>query len=63
MSTAMSIRSKCILMNAAVAAGLAYKLWKSAPIAVALATGLILFPLVNLILFFVSSKSTSLKRT
>lgn len=63
MSTAMCVRTKCILMNAAIVAGLAYKLWKGIPLAVVLVTGLIIFPLVNLILYFASRKSTSPKNS
>ncbi|MDQ2832952.1 MAG: hypothetical protein M3Y50_04255 [Acidobacteriota bacterium] len=54
----MSVRTKCILMNAAIVVGLAYKLWKGVPVAIDLVTGLIMFSLVNLILFLAARKST-----
>jgi hypothetical protein len=63
MSQAMSPRTKYMLMNCAIAVTLVYKLWKGAPIAVILIVGVVMFTLVNVVMYFAAKKSTSSPNT
>jgi len=57
MSAPMSLRTKSILMNFAVAVALLYRLWRGAPVAVIAITGIFMFTFVNLVMFFAARKS------
>jgi hypothetical protein len=62
MSAPMTLRTKLIVMNCAVAAALIYRWWKGAPIVVLVVTALIMFTLVNVLIFFTKKKSISTNR-
>jgi phosphatidylglycerophosphate synthase len=59
MSQPMNPRTKAILMNAAVAVALVYKLWRGAPVGAVLIVGIFMFTLVNLVMYFAARKSAS----
>ena len=54
----MSLRTKSILMNSAVAVALIYRLWRGAPVVAIVITGVFMFTFVNLVMFFAARKST-----
>jgi lipid-A-disaccharide synthase-like uncharacterized protein len=58
MSQPMNPRTKAILMNAAVAVALVYKLWRGAPVVVVVIVGIFMFTLVNLVMLY-ARKSAS----
>jgi hypothetical protein len=53
----MSLRTKSILMNSAVAVALLYRLWRGAPVVAIVITGIFMFTFVNLVMFFAARKS------
>jgi hypothetical protein len=57
MSAPMSLRTKSILMNSAVAVALLYRLWRGAPVVAIVITGIFMFTFVNLVMFFAARKS------
>ena len=58
MSAPISLRTKSILMNSAVAVALIYRLWRGAPVVAIVITGVFMFTFVNLVMFFAARKST-----
>jgi hypothetical protein len=58
MSAPMSLRTKSILMNSAVAVALLYRLWRGAPVVAIVITGIFMFTFVNIVMFFAPKKST-----
>jgi hypothetical protein len=58
MSAPMSLRTKSILMNSAVAVALLYRLWRGAPVVAIVITGIFMFTFINIVMFFAQKKST-----
>jgi hypothetical protein len=59
MSESMVPRSKLILMNLAVAVAILYRWLRGAPTLSLVITGLIMFPLVNVLMVFAAKRSAS----
>ncbi len=57
MSAPMSLQTKSILMNSAVAVALLYRLVRGAPVVAIVITGIFMFTFVNLVMFFAARKS------
>lgn len=59
MSEPMVPRTKMILMNLAVAVAILYRWLHGAPTVALVITGLIMFPLINIVMIFAAKKSAS----
>ncbi|MDE1177724.1 MAG: hypothetical protein PW789_14155 [Edaphobacter sp.] len=61
MSAAMQPRSKMVLFNLAVAAALVYQWKMGVPTRTLILSAVVIFPLINVLLFFSAKKSASTK--